>query len=82
MRQVAVDVKDSNLMERLRSLGLPGELAGLTLGLGLVERANRRVTSLLLDYSSRYQEYLARLSNKGRKQLSEFAKEVMRIVEA
>lgn len=81
LHQLKEAAKGSSLLESLRALGLPSELAGLTLGLTFVERANRRVTSLLLSYSRRYQEYLARLSSESRQRLSDFAQEVMRIVE-
>jgi len=74
-------VKDSNLLENLRALGLPGQVAGLTMGLSFVESANRRITSSLMSYSRKYQEYLARLSSESRQLLSDFAEEVMTIVE-
>ena len=75
------------LFERLRSLGLAGELGlnaigGLILGLSLVERANRRVTSMLLSYTQKYQTYLAYLSAEKRRLLSDFVREVMRILGA
>lgn len=81
LHQVKEEAKSSSLMESLRSLGLPGELAGLTFGLSFVERANRRIASLLLSYSQKYQEYLARLSAESKQRLSDFAQEVMKIVE-
>jgi hypothetical protein len=81
LHQLKGEVKGSNLLENLRNLGLPGEVAGLTVGLSFVEKANRRITSLLLSYSRKYQEYLQRLSNESRQRLSDFAEEVMGIVE-
>jgi len=81
LHQLKGEVKGSSLLENLRALGLPGEVAGLTVGLSFVERANRRITSLLLSYSRKYQEYLARLSSESRQRLSDFAEEVMAIVE-
>ncbi|MDH7485680.1 MAG: helix-turn-helix domain-containing protein [Anaerolineae bacterium] len=81
LHQLKKEARSSNLLESLRALGLPSELAGLTLGLTLVERANRRVTSLLLSYSRKYQEHLARLSSESKQRLSDFAQEVMKIVE-
>jgi len=80
LHQLAGEVDGSNLLEHLRELGLPGEVAGLTVGLSFVERANRRITSALLSYSRKYQEYLARLSSESRQLLSDFAEEVMTIV--
>ena len=72
---------------QLRSLGFPGEwglnaLAGLTLGLTLVEKANRRLTSLLLSYVGKYQRCLAELGFEERQVLTDFAQEVMEIVGA
>jgi len=81
LHQLKEEARGSSLLESLRALGLPGELAGLTLGLSFVERANRRIASLLLSYSRKYQEYLARLSAESKRRLSDFAQEVMKIVE-
>ncbi len=78
--------KDGGLLERMRALGLPkglglNALAGLTVGLSLVERANRRVTSFLLSNSQKFQDYLEKLSAENRARLSDFARDVMRIME-
>jgi len=75
------------LFKKLRGLGLPGELGlnaigGLILGLSLVERANRHLTSKLLSYTEKYQTYLTHLNAEKRRLLSDFAQEVMRILEA
>ncbi len=85
LHQLREEAKASGLLENLRALGWPGELglsalAGLTLGLTLVEKANRRITTLLLSYAQKYQDHLARLSAENKKKLSDFAQEVMRIV--
>jgi hypothetical protein len=82
LHQLKGEVQGSALVERLRTLDLPGEVAGLTVGLSFVERANRRITSTLLSYSRKYQEYLARMSSEARQRLSDFAEEVMSIVES
>lgn len=86
LHQLKEEVRASVTFPDLRLLGLPGELglnalAGLTLGLTLVEQANRRVTTLLLSYTQKYQDHLARLSAENKKRLSDFAREVMTIVE-
>jgi len=85
LHQLKEDAKVSSLLENLRTLGWPRELglnalAGLTLGLTLVEKANRRVTTLLLSYTRKYQDHLARLSAENKKRLSDFAQEAMKIV--
>lgn len=79
------EAKAEDLSEGLQALGLPGEvglqaLAGLTIGLTFAERANRRITSLLLSYSRKYQDHLARLSGENKRRLSEFTQEVMQII--
>ena len=79
--------KDDNVFQALRALGLPEELglnalSGLMLGLSLAERANRSAVSRLLSYSRLYQDHLARLSADSRGRLTDFAQEVMRIMEA
>lgn len=86
LHQLKAEVTASNLAESLRALGLPEEvglnaLAGLTLGLSFVERANRRISTLLLTYSRKYQDYLNRLSSENKQRLSEFTREVMQIME-
>ena len=81
--QLKEDAMASRLFEHLRSL--PGELglnalAGLTLGLSLVERANRRFTTMLLSYTHRYQDSLSKLSTERKRMLSDFAQEVMKAI--
>ena len=75
-----------SLEETLQKLGLPGELglsalAGLSLGLSFVEKANRRLTQLLTSHTSRYQSIMSRLSSENRQQLSGFAQDVVRQIE-
>jgi hypothetical protein len=60
-------------------LGL-NALPGLTLGLTLVEKANRRAATLLLSYTQKYQDHLAKLSAENKKRVVDFAQEVMKIV--
>jgi len=77
----------SALVERLKALGLPGEvglnaLSGLAMGLSLVDRANRRLTDKLVDAVRGYQQSLGRLRGEGRRHLSSFVQEAMRAVTA
>ena len=86
LQQLREDASESSRFDKLRSLGLPGEaglsaLGGLALGLSFVERANRRLISLLLSYTGRYQEILSRLSAENKRRLSNFVGEVIKIVE-
>jgi predicted transcriptional regulator len=85
LHQLRDDLKVNGIFPDLHLVGLPDELGlnalpGLTLGLTLVEKANRRVTTLLLSYTQKYQDNLARLSAENKKRLSDFAQEVMKIV--
>jgi len=69
----------------LRWFGPPGwaalySLAGFSLALSLVEKANRRATSLLLSYSQQFREYLDNLTGEDKARLSDFAYEVLRAV--
>ncbi len=87
LHQLREDASAAGLLDKLRALGLPGEaglkaLAGLALGLSFAERINRRLISLLLSYTGRYQEILSRLSAENLQRLSNFAGEVIKIVEA
>jgi len=84
--QLQEDAAGSPRIESLRKMGLPGELGlnalgGMVVGLSYAERANRRVTSLLLSQTSRYQDMLGRLNSASRRRLSDFVDEVMGIVE-
>jgi predicted transcriptional regulator len=85
LHQLRDELKVNGIFPDLHLVGLPDELGlnalpGLTLGLTLVEKANRRVTTLLLSYTQKYQDNLARLSADNKKRLSDFAQEVMKIV--
>jgi DNA-binding PadR family transcriptional regulator len=80
--QVREEAEAAGLFGYVRRMGRPGELglsalAGLTMGLSLVERANRRFTSQLLSYARRYQDSLSTLSGESRRVLADFAREVM-----
>jgi Mn-dependent DtxR family transcriptional regulator len=82
---VEEDVPVSDLVERLKALGLPGEvglnaLSGLVVGLSLVERANRRLTGKLVEATQHYQSSLSHLGGDGKRHLSNFVQEVMRTV--
>jgi len=80
LHQLTKDARDSSVLESLRSMGLTTQLSGLTVGLNFAERANRRITSTLLNYTNKYQDHLSRLSGEAKQRLSDFAEEVMRIV--
>jgi len=73
------------LFPHLRWFGPPGwaalySLAGFSLALSLVEKANRRATSLLLSYSQQFREHLNTLTGEDKARLSDFAYEVLRAV--
>jgi len=82
---VEKEVPASALVEQLKALGLPGEvglnaLSGLAMGLSLVERANRRLTDKLVSAVRGYQRSLSHLHGEGRRHLSGFVQEVMKVV--
>lgn len=73
------------LMERLRRIGLPGEiglnaLGGISMALSLLERVNRRLSTLLLAQVGRYETMLSKLNEENRLRLSDFAREVASIL--
>ncbi len=75
--------EDPELVERLRTLGIPEELglralAGLSTGLALTGRLNRRIASRLLVHARRYRQALARLARGDEERLSRFVREVSR----
>jgi DNA-binding MarR family transcriptional regulator len=78
-------VEDKGLLDRLSRIGLPGEigliaLSGFGIALSLVEDINLRFSTFLLEHSGKYQEMLAQLSEEKRKQLSDFTRDVIKIV--
>jgi len=87
LQQLREDASESSRFDKLRALGLPGEaglsaLGGLAVGLSFVERINRRLINLLISYTGRYQEILSRLGAENKRRLENFAREVIKIVEA
>lgn len=73
------------LMERLQRIGLPGEiglsaLSGISMALSLLERVNRRFSTLLLAQVGRYETMIATLNEANRLRLSDFAREVASIL--
>ena len=85
--QLKDNVSDSAFFDRMHNLGLPNELSlnafrGLVVGLSFVERANRRVTNMLLTQTDRYQEMTSQLTAKSRRRLTDFVGQVLEIVES
>lgn len=79
------DAEEKGLLDRLRRIGLPGEiglsaLAGISSALSMVENVNLSLSTFLLEQSGKYQEQTTRLSEEKRDQLSDFAREVTKIV--
>ena len=73
------------ILPYLRWFGPPGwavlySLAGFSLALSLVERANRRATSLLISYSQQFREHLDNLTGEEKVRLSDFVYEVLRTI--
>jgi DNA-binding MarR family transcriptional regulator len=73
------------LIEQLYHIGLPKEfglsvLSGIAMFLSVLERANRRFSTLLLAQINRYENALAQLNEENRQQVSEFTREVVHIL--
>ncbi len=71
------------IFSNLRRFGPPGwavlySLAGFSLALSLVEKANRSATSLLLSYSHQFRRHLDNLTRGEKARLSDFVYEVLR----
>ena len=78
-------VKDKGILDRLSRIGLPGEvgliaLAGLGAALYLVEDVNLKLSTLLMEQSGKYQEMIAKLGEEKKKQLTDFTRDVIKIV--
>lgn len=75
----------SGLKERLQRIGLPGEislsaLAGIGSALALAERANRQFANFLIQESEKYQTMLVQMGEDNRRRISEFARQVAKII--
>lgn len=78
-------VKNKDLLDRLSRIGLPGEvgliaLAGFGAALSLVEDVNINLATILLEHSGRYQEMLMQLSEEKKKLLTDFTRNIVKIV--
>ena len=85
LRGLRDSAEASGLAERLRHIGLPDEiglstLPGVSAMLSMIERVNRRVSSLLLTQSAKYQTMLLQIGEENRRRLSDFAREVAKII--
>jgi hypothetical protein len=85
LRQLRDSAETGGLVERLRRIGLPGEiglsaLAGVSVTLSMIERINRRVSSFLLIQSGKYQTLLSQIGEEHHRHLSAFAREVTKII--
>jgi len=72
-------------LKKLNRIGLPGEIdlsavPGIGLSLSLVEQINQKISSGLSAQAGRYQAVLAQLSDEKRFLLSEFTRQISRIV--
>jgi uncharacterized protein (DUF2384 family) len=73
------------LLERLHQIGLPQKISlsvmsGIAMLLSVMERANRRYSTILLAQFNRYEDALSQLSEESRQRLSEFTREVVQIL--
>lgn len=78
-------IENKGLIDRLQRIGRPGEiglsaLAGINATLSLVEDVHLDLATFLLEQSGRYQEKLIEVGEEKRSQLSDFAREVTKIV--
>ena len=73
------------LVDRLSRIGFPGEigliaLAGISAVLSAIEDVNLKLSSFLLGQSEKYQEMFTQLNAEKREQLTDFAREVAKLV--
>jgi len=78
-------VKNKSLLDHLGRIGLPGEigliaLAGFGTALSLVEDVNINLATILLEHSGRYQETLMEMSEYNKQLLTDFTRDIIRIV--
>jgi len=84
---VFYELRDSTTAKKifstLRRFGPPGwavlySMAGFSLALSLVEKANRHATSLLLSYAQQFREHLDNLTGGEKARLSDLVYEILR----
>ncbi|MCJ7738623.1 MAG: hypothetical protein MUQ10_15140, partial [Anaerolineae bacterium] len=85
--QLRQTIPTERTLEILRNTGLPGRmglsaLAGLAVGLSFAEGINQQLMALLLSHIAEYQSIISRLNTENLERLSNFASEVIDIVEA
>jgi len=85
--QLRQTIPTERTLEILRNTGLPGRmglsaLAGLAVGLSFAEGINQHLMALLLSHIAEYQSIISRLHTENLERLSNFASEVINIVEA
>lgn len=73
------------LMDRLHRIGLPQEIglsvfSGIGMFLSVLERENRRFSTILLAQIGQYEDALSQLSEESRRQLGKFTREVVQIL--
>lgn len=73
------------LVDRLSRIGFPGEvgliaLAGISAVLSVFEDVNLKLSTFLLEQSGKYQEMFTQLNEEKREQLTDFARDVAKIV--
>lgn len=76
----------TGLREQLGAAGFPDTvvpeaLVGLAVGLSFAEQLNRQLTTQLLHHMEPYQLCLAKLSQRAKRQLSQFSQEVWKAVD-
>jgi predicted transcriptional regulator len=75
--------EENGLLDRLRRIGLPGEigisaLAGIGSALTMVEDVNLRFSTFLFEQSGKYHEMLSQINTEKRGQLSDFARQIVK----
>jgi DNA-binding MarR family transcriptional regulator len=71
------------LLDRLRRIGLPGEiglsaLSGIGSALTVAEDANLKFSTFLFEQSGKYHEILTEMNTENREQLSDFARQLVK----
>ncbi len=80
--QVETIIEALNLVRRDLARGIiePSYASGTNITEWALERANRRSSTVLLSQINRYEEALSTLNEESRKLLSEYTREVVRIL--
>ncbi len=74
-----------SILERLSRIGLPQEIglsvmSGISMFISVLEKTNRRSATIISSQINKFEEVIAQLNEESKRKLSEYTREVIRIL--